>query len=94
MPYYNRDPRRDHSFDNHPLGFLGFTGFRLQRFRVHEFRVRSVGFRTYRVYGFRGLGFMVYRVQSLYGLCALGLGSLGSGFKVLRVQFSGFKVHG
>ena len=21
VPYYNRDPKRDHNFDNHPFGF-------------------------------------------------------------------------
>ena len=29
MPYYNRDPKRDHNFDNHP----------------HDCRVQSFGFR-------------------------------------------------
>ena len=26
MPYYNRDPKRDHNFDNHPCTFAHFCG--------------------------------------------------------------------
>ena len=26
MPYYDRDPKKDHSFDNHPVGPLGPDG--------------------------------------------------------------------
>ena len=24
MPYFNRDPKRDHNFDNHPFVHVGF----------------------------------------------------------------------
>ena len=49
MPYYIRDPKRDHNFDNHPHGFMllvvgvrdrfyrcvkVFEAWRLSRFRV------------------------------------------------------------
>ena len=27
MPYYNRDPKRDHNFDNHPHERNGLSGF-------------------------------------------------------------------
>ena len=51
MPYYNRDPKRDHNFDNHPNGGLGFKGL----FRAEGFKV-CLGCGVLRVcLGFRGL---------------------------------------
>ena len=39
-PYYNRDPKRDHDFDNHPYGDYGDTidsnGVRVLGFRVYQ----------------------------------------------------------
>ena len=32
MPYYNRDPKRDHNFDNHPS-----VGFKPLYFRLSDF---------------------------------------------------------
>ena len=36
MPYYNRDPKRDHNFDNHPISYTRcpnrpFKGSRTER---------------------------------------------------------------
>ena len=46
MPYYNRDPKRDHNFDNHPSGFwvqgLGFEGLRDLRFKISACAVYSL----------------------------------------------------
>ena len=61
MPYYNRDPKRDHNFDNHPWEFHGILfGTSLWQFwRESQALVaepRDLGFRGL---GFRGLGFKV-----------------------------------
>ena len=47
MPYYNKDPKRDPSFDNHPFRGLGF------RLRGLELGVQYVGSRCLRTFGFR-----------------------------------------
>ena len=38
MPYYNRDPKTDHNFDNHPYGDNG------------KMETAIIGFRVYRGY--------------------------------------------
>ena len=40
MPYYNRDPKRDHKFDNHPYDPTGFRDSDVQGF---EFLIRASG---------------------------------------------------
>ena len=42
MPYYNKDPKRDHNFDNHPYGF-GVKGVAGLRFRVQTSVIRLEG---------------------------------------------------
>ena len=72
MPYYNRDSKRDHNFDNHSIVFdpavlYAYTGFRVAGFGVlgglrgfgGEVGWRFKGFRGFKVWGFPGLGFRV-----------------------------------
>ena len=49
MPYYNRDPNRDHNFDNHPYKkdgkhngsyYLGLIGFRV---KISKLGTRMMG---------------------------------------------------
>ena len=51
MPYYNRDPNRDHNFDNHPTG----EEQEVQTVILRRFMVQALGF-----LGSRGLEFAVY----------------------------------
>ena len=54
MPYYNRDPKRDHNFDNHPYIPLTHSSFcspgkRVEQPRrdVESGRVQGLGFRVF-----------------------------------------------
>ena len=90
MPYYNRDPKRDHNFDNHSYVQVGFA--LSCYFLPAQAPWLAMGFvgsgtrfppRRWRVdpEGFRG------RFESLgfKGLGVWGLGFKGLGFKGLRV---------
>ena len=76
MPYYNRDPKRDHNFDNHP--YVGFYGV----FRCALIQVLPGS--LWEFVGLRGVGF-IWLDRGFRHLTAL------VGFRVrgwwLRVEF-------
>ena len=53
MPYYNRDPKRDHNFDNHPYQGLGQGGYGFMAEGL-GLMAEGLGFMS------EGLGFRVY----------------------------------
>ena len=71
MPYENRDPKRDHNFDNHPCESAEPLPNKAP-VRSPSLRETMIGFRSL---GFRGLGFRVvgFRVRGL-GVSGSGLG--------------------
>ena len=77
MPYYNRDPKRDHNFDSHPYGncpsLLPEHEVELSHALFKQYTPRGgPGKADYMGFGFGGLG-------SWFGVQGLGSSSLGLG---------------
>ena len=79
MPYYNRDPKRDHNFDNHP--YVGFYGV----FRCALIQVLPGS--LWEFVGLRGAGF-IWLDRGFRRLTALEcvVGGLGLSFTALEAR--------
>ena len=67
MPYYNRDPKRDHNFDNHPYGSFRELGIPLKGSFEGSLKgsIKGLGFRVSENYGCLIAGWGAHQQQNI-----------------------------